>query len=213
MMKFYDIEQNSEEWFQLKAGKVSGSKIKDVMAGCKDINTCRTASWGEGAKKYAIKIALERITGEYIGDGYSNGHMDRGHEDEPIARELYEELNFCTVTNGGFFDNGTSGCSPDGLVGEKGRIEIKSELPHLFYMTKKQNRAPLDKRWQIPFNLKESNGDWIDCIDYCRQYPEGKRIFVKRFTVAECKTDFQMIDIRLALFEKYVSEIIKTIKA
>ena len=94
--KFIDVNQNSDEWFKLRAGMLTSSKLGVIMANF-------GKSFGEPAKKYAVQIASEQITGDPISSGYSNEHMDRGHQQEPIARMLYEEQSFCDVGNGGFF--------------------------------------------------------------------------------------------------------------
>jgi hypothetical protein len=120
-MTFIDIDQNTDEWLILRCGKVTGSGVAKVMAN-------DGAAFGQPAKDYAVQIALERLTGIPQGSNYSNAHMERGHEEEPLARVAYEDEFFCDVDNGGFFDCGDTGCSPDGLVGENGLIEIKSHI-------------------------------------------------------------------------------------
>lgn len=81
MFEFIDVEQNSNEWFELRAGKLTSSKLGIVMANY-------GKALGEPAKKYAVNIAIEQITGEPIASTFTNAHMERGHEQEPIAREL-----------------------------------------------------------------------------------------------------------------------------
>ncbi len=125
-MLWINIEQNTDEWFALRAGKVTGSAVSKVMSHFGN-------PFGEPAKKYAVDIAVEQLTGIPVESGYSNAHMERGHEEEPIARSRYEEEYFYEVTNGGFFDNGTTGVSPDGLVSLDGMIEIKSAIPSIHY--------------------------------------------------------------------------------
>ena len=121
MLEFIDVQQNTDDWFSLRAGKLTSSKLGVVMANY-------GKSFGEPAKKYAVNIAIEQITGEPIPSTYTNEHMQRGHEQEPLARMLYEEEYFCDVTNGGFFGSKFIGCSPDGLVSDSGLIEIKSVI-------------------------------------------------------------------------------------
>ena len=94
--KFVDVEQNSDEWFSLRGGKLTSSKLGTIMANY-------GKAFGEPAKKYAVNIAIEQITGNPISSDYSNDHMERGHEQEPVARMLYEQETFCNVTNGGFW--------------------------------------------------------------------------------------------------------------
>src|SRR3546814_18621034 len=86
------------------------------------------AKVGDPAIRYALQIALERVTGRKAEHSFTNDHMERGHEEEPIARLRYEELHFVDVTNGGFFDCGAWGDSPDGLVAGDGVLESKSVI-------------------------------------------------------------------------------------
>ena len=94
-MQWHDIDQNSDEWFLLRAGKVTASNLNKVMANY-------GKSFGEPAKKYAVDIAVQQLTGSTSGGGYSNEHMDRGHEEEPRAMMAYEAEYFLNLYNGGF---------------------------------------------------------------------------------------------------------------
>ena len=117
-MIFHDVEQNTDAWMALRVGKATASNFGTFMAN-------DGKAFGEPAKAYALQIALERITGRKAEFSFSNEHTERGHEQEPIARMLYEEENFIDVSNGGLFCCDDYGDSPDGLIGENGVIEIK----------------------------------------------------------------------------------------
>ena len=196
---FHDINQNIDEWLELRAGHLTGSAVSKVMAN-------DGKAFGDPAKKLAVDIALEQITGKSISSGYSNDHMERGHEQEPIARQLYESLYFCDVDNGGFFDNGFTGCSPDGVV-SNGLIEIKSVIPSVHYKRIKNGGFDSAYRWQIMFNLKESGKDWIDFISYCANFTEDKQLYVHRILASEQQEDFDKMDKRIADFQSLVYEV------
>lgn len=199
MFKFHDVDQNSDEWFALRAGRLTSSKLGTVMAKYGQ-------AFGEPAKKYAVNIAIEQITGQPIASTYTNDHMERGHEQEPIARMLYEEENFTDVTNGGFFGSEFIGCSPDGLVDDNGVIEIKSVIGSVHFANiKRQNVDPAYK-WQCIGNLKFTGREWIDFISYCADFPEDKQLFVKRLHVDQLTEEFEMIDIRIGEFKTLVDE-------
>lgn len=193
MFNFHDVDQNSDEWYEMRAGLITSSKLGTIMANY-------GKSFGEPAKKYAVNIAIEQITGKAISSGYSNEHMERGHEQEPIARMLYEQENFCDVTNGGFFENGDIGCSPDGLVGDDGVVEIKSVIASTQYATVKRQKLDPAYKWQCIGNLKFTGRDWIDYISYCADFPEDKQLFIHRINKADCEEDFKMIDSRVKEF-------------
>jgi len=202
---FHNIDQNTDDWLELRSGKVTGSAIAKIMANF-------GKAFGEPAKKYAVDVAVERLKGSRIaGDRYNNVHMEAGHAEEPIARMLYEDNYFCDVSNGGFFDNGNTGCSPDGLVGDTGMVEIKSVIPSVHYSAIKSGSYDSKYRWQLMFNLKETGREWIDYISYCEQFVEDKRLAVTRVLAAESAEYFDKIDQRLEEFENMVQDITNNI--
>ena len=176
-MKWYDIEQNSPEWEELRAGRLTASNFALIMAN-------QPKAFSDAAKRLAVQIAFERINGHsmraHYGDGYSNADMERGHIEEPAARSLYETETFCTVRNGGFFCNDYIGCSPDGLVGTDGGIEIKSVLPQTHAATKRRGSFDPAYRWQILGNLAHTGRDWWDFVSYCSFAPEPHRLLIYR---------------------------------
>ena len=197
---FHDIEQNTDEWLDLRMGKLTGSNISKVMANY-------GKAFGDPAKKLAITIAREQITGKRsLAESYSNAHMTRGHEQEPFARALYEEQYFVDVSNGGFFDGGNTGCSPDGLVYEPGLIEIKSVVDHVHYANIKRANIDPTYKWQIMFNLMETKREWIDSISYCADFPEQTRLYVHRVYKNDCLEEFGMMAHRITEFFKLVDE-------
>lgn len=205
-MKFHNIEQNTDEWLDLRIGKLTGSGVAKIMAKC-------GSAFGEPAKKYAVQLAIEQLTGKRsMSSGYSNEHTERGHEQEPIARALYEEAHFVDVSNGGFFDCGSAGCSPDGLVGDDGMIEIKSVISHIHYANIKRGGIDPAYKWQIYFNLLMTERKWIDFVSYCADFPSETQLYVHRVKADDCDTEFKMINERAAEFSELVEEIKQTIQ-
>ena len=199
MFKFIDIEQNTDEWFALRSGLLTSSKLGLVMANGSN-------AFGDPAKKYAINIAIEQITGKPIPSAFTNDHMLRGHEQEPIARALYEQQTFTDVSNGGFFKSDFIGCSPDGLVSDSGVIEIKSVIASTHYANVKRNGIDPAYKWQCIGNLKFTGADWLDFVSYCADYPEGMQLFINRIYPADFVEEFAMLDRRIREFEKLVIE-------
>ena len=199
-----DVEQASDEWLDLRAGKVTGSAMSKIMANY-------GKAFGEPAKALAVEIAVVELGGRPDYDSYTNSHMERGVEEEPIARSLYEETYFVSVTNGGFYDSGKTGCSPDGLVSPDGMIEIKSGIKAVHYARVKRGSMDPAYKWQVSFNLKEARKthpekEWIDFISYCSTYPDGKKLWVFRQTAEDLKEDFAMMDARLEQFFELVAQ-------
>jgi putative phage-type endonuclease len=201
---WHDVTQANEEWFNLRLGKLTASKFSEVMANY-------PKNFGEPAKKYALSLALETLTSKRQ-DSYSNGYMLRGIELEPVARELYQEHTFLEVTNGGFFDCGGFGASPDGLVGDNGIIEIKSVIASTHYATLTRSKFDPAYKWQIALQLYCSDREWCDFISYCPEFPEHKQLLIYRVTRDYFDKDFKYMAIRINDFLNLVSEIISDIK-
>jgi len=196
---FIDIDQNSDEWFDLRAGKLTGSAAGKIMANY-------GKAFGNPAHALAVQIALEQITGNTISSNYTNAHMDRGHEQEPIARAEYERTYFCDVLNGGFFDNDKTGVSVDGRVLPDGIVEIKSHIPSVHFVNVKRGEFNPDYKWQYYFNLKETGAEWIDTISFCADFPEGNRICVYRIWAKDSEEEFKQIESRTAEFFELVGD-------
>lgn len=204
-MQWHDIQQNTPEWFDLRKGKVTGSGLCKVMAN-------EGKAFGDPAKRYALQLALERVTGKVQENGYSNAHMERGHEQEPLARRLYEETYFCNVGNGGFFEDGNTGSSPDGLVGSPGMIEIKSVIAGVHYANIKRGGIDPAYKWQCYGSLKITRREWLDFVSFCSEFPEGKQLYVHRIFAKDCADYYARIDSRVCEFEFLVRDIIKDLQ-
>jgi len=194
--KHHSILQNTDDWFRLRLKKSTSSNFDKICANM-------GKAFGNPAIKYAQKKALERVTGILDDtDSFSNKYTDRGDELEPIARELYEEETFNSVENGGFFEFGNLGDSPDGLVGLKGCIEIKCVIPNTHWERIKKDDYDKSYKGQIQGHLYVGGREWCDFVSYCPEFPEGKRIFIKRVFVDE---DYQKLMIeRLQEFEEKI---------
>jgi len=197
---FHDIQQNTDEWLALRLGKITGSAVSKAMAHF-------GKAFGEPAKQYAVNIAIEQITGKSASSGgYSNAHMERGHEEEPLARAAYEDLFFYDVDNGGFFEVDDQGCSPDGLVGLDGLVEIKSAISSVHYKRISSGKFDPQYRWQYAYNLLMTGRDWIDFVSYCSTYPEHSQLYVVRTTKEEFSKEFDMLNERIPEFKALIAE-------
>ncbi len=196
---WHDVKQNTDEWYALRAGKITASGLNKVMANF-------GKPFGEPAKGYAIEIAINQISGCVQESTYSNSHMDRGHIEEPLARIAYEEEYFCDVTNGGFFCDGATGTSPDGLVGDEGVIEIKSAIPSVHFARIAKQSFDATYRWQLVGHLKFTGREWVDFISYCSAFPDDKKLYVFRVTSDDFKKEFELVDERIGEFMDLVEK-------
>jgi len=202
---WHDIEQNTDDWLDLRSGKVTGSAIAKVMANY-------GKAFGKPAQDLAATIAVEQLTGQRQGlNGYSNSHMERGHIEEPIARALYEDTYFIEVGKGGFYDNGNTGCSPDGRVADDGLVEIKSGIISVHYNRIKSGSFDSAYKWQLLFNMQESNRVWIDFISFCSDFPDASKLYTYRLHYEDFESEFKMMKARLNDFYSLVKDIKKTI--
>ncbi len=197
--EFIDVEQNTDEWLELRAGRLTSSKLGTIMAN-------HGKAFGEPAKKYAVNIAIEQITGKPIPSTYSNAHMERGHEQEPVAGAMYEDELFCEVSNGGFFCTDFVGCSPDGLVSNNGAIEIKSVIAPVHFANIKRQALDPAYKWQCIGNLKFTAREWLDFVSYCSEFPTDKQLFTHRIEPDKLTSEFNMIDDRIGEFKILVDQ-------
>ena len=119
MRIIHDIQQGSEEWLQLRLGKVTASRMKDVMT------NGRGGAPSKTAESYMIELAIEAVTGKSL-PFFENDAMRHGTATEPQARAMYELISGNEVTEVAFIEHDDFvGVSPDGLVGLNGGLEIK----------------------------------------------------------------------------------------
>lgn len=165
-MRIYDdIEQGTEEWFQVRKGIPTASMFAEVMR--------KPGPRGGIAKTrqtYLYKLAGEVLTGEPM-PHYTNPDMDRGHEREDESRKLYAMLNDVEPEQVGFIVNGNCGASPDALIGEDGLWENKDALPHIQIARLKDGKLPPEHIAQCQGQLMVAQRQWLDFMSYCRGLP------------------------------------------
>jgi hypothetical protein len=196
---FHDVEQNSPEWDELRLGRAGSSGASKYMAHY-------GKAFGEPAKDYALKLALERVNGRAAGYSFKNDDMERGHEQEPIAKMLYEEQNFVDVLNGGYFDCGEYGDSPDGLVGADGVLEIKCVVATTHKATIRRGGPDPAYKWQLISHIDCTGRDWVDFVSYCGDYPEWEQLVVYRVYRRDVQEQLAQLAERRAQFLELVRE-------
>lgn len=169
MIEIIDCEQGSDEWLQARLGIPTASEFATVLA------NGRGGAPSKTRRTYMLKLIGERMTGEPM-DRFSNGHMERGHEMEADAANLYAFMHDVEPVEVGFIRNGERGCSPDRLVGNDGVAEIKSKLPHLQLDVLLRDELPAEHKPQVQGEIWLSERDWCDFVSY---WP-GLPLFVKR---------------------------------
>jgi putative phage-type endonuclease len=169
------MEQRTDDWFTARLGKVTASKIADVMA---------TTKTGPSAsrKNYMAQLLTERLTGQKA-DSYSNAAMQWGVDTEPQARAMYELETGRDVVEVGFIDHpviAMSGASPDGLVGEAGLVEIK--CPNTATHIETLRGAAIDKKYvlQTQWQMACTGRQWCDFVSFDPRLPSAMQLYVAR---------------------------------
>jgi len=169
------VQQGTPEWHQLRAGKVTASRVADILAKTK---TGPSAS----RQNYLIELALQRITNT-IEESYTSQAMQDGVDREGQARVLYEVTTKQFVDQAAFIDHFTIvgfGCSPDGLVNTKGLCEIKCRGNAGHWEVIKSGEIP-KKYWiQQQAQLSCTGREWNDYVGYNPNFPERSQLFIKR---------------------------------
>jgi putative phage-type endonuclease len=197
------MEQRSEEWFQARLGKVTASRVADVLAKIKS---------GESASRrnYKIQLVSERLTGEKQ-ETYVNQAMQDGIDREFYARERYVQ-QFGEVEEVGFVKHPTleAGASPDGMVGDDGIIEIKCPMGSTHTETLMTQDVPSKYVPQIQFQLLVTGRKWCDFVSYNPMFPEHLQVFVKR---VEADPVYQKeLESEVKQFLKEVDDVINKLK-
>ena len=169
------IEQGTQEWLMERCGKVTASKIADLMATTK-------SGFAASRANYAAQLIAERLTG-CVAPSFTNAAMIHGTETEPEARRAYEFFVDCDVQQVGFMPHPTikmAGASPDGLVGDNGLLELKCPNTATHIETLLSGSIPDKYIKQMMFQMACTGRQWCDFASYDNRLPERMRLFVKR---------------------------------
>lgn len=184
------MEQRSEEWFAVRLGKATASRIADI------VGRTKTGGYASGRANYKAQLVRERLLG-VPEEGYTNAAMQWGIDKEPEARRAYEFHADCDVSEIGFIDHPSiamAGCSPDGLIGEFGMVELKCPIPATHQDILLGKSFPDKYVKQALWQLACSGRQYCDLVSYDPRWPEAMRLFVQRVerddeAIAELEND------------------------
>jgi putative phage-type endonuclease len=201
-----DLEQGSPEWLAARVGRVTASRIPDVMAKGKG---------GEAQTRlnYKWQLVAEIMTGQSQEDRFFSQAMAWGVEQEPFARAAYEIQTGGLVENVGLVAHPSiprCAASPDGLVGLDGLLEIKCpKTPtHLEYMEK--GAIPGNYQLQMLWQMTCTGRQWVDFATFDPRLPEELQLFVMRFPLDQPRID--AIEAEVQKFWNEIDEIIETLR-
>lgn len=196
-MKILELTQGSDAWIRARAGKVTASRIADVMA---KIKTGESAS----RRDYKAQIVAEILTGTPQENGFKSAEMQWGNDQEPFARAAYEIATGAMVDQVGLvlhpsIERGAA--SPDGLVGLDGLVEIKcpKTATHLQYLV--DGKVPTHYQPQMLWQMACTERDWCDFASFDPRLPEHLQLFVRRFSRDQTRIDEIESEVRAFLAE------------
>lgn len=203
--KVVPVAQGTPAWKMLRVGKVTASRVGDVMAWKKDKS--ETAA----RRDYRMQVITEMLTGFPTEYGFETSDMRWGIDHEPHARIIYGDIYQTHVEQVPFLQHPSieqAGASPDGLIGKKGMLEVKCprSFTHLNYIL--ENVVPADyipqMTWQLACDPKR---EWVDFMSFDPRMPEALRVFVKRFYRKDADIASAEVEVK-----KFIDECLALIK-
>lgn len=169
------MEQRTDEWFAARLGKVTGSRVSDVMSKTKSGYSATRAN-------YMAQLICERLTGVKA-ESFTSAAMEWGVEQEPFAVAAYEAQAGVFVESVGFIEHPTialAGASPDGLVSADGLVEIKcpNSATHIDTLL----NGDVDGKYikQMQWQMACTGRQWCDFVSFDPRLPGNLQLFVKR---------------------------------
>lgn len=169
------MEQRTEDWFAARLGKVTASRVADVIAKTK-------TGYSASRDNYMAQLVVERLTNTQA-ESFTNAAMQWGTDQEPFARAAYEVATGVMVEETGLVDHPTipmAGASPDGLVGEDGLVEIKCPNTATHIDTLLTQTVPAKYITQMQFQMACTGRQWCDFASFDPRMPQKAQLFVKR---------------------------------
>lgn len=168
--------QESQDWLYARAGKFTASRAGDLMARTK-------TGWGASRGALLTLLAVERLTGQPV-ETYQNDAMRRGTELEGEARDAYSFHTGNAVEECGFILHTglpNTGCSPDGLIGSNGLVELKCPANMAKHLDALRYGAHAQEyRWQLQHQMLVTGTHWVDAVSYDPRFPEHLQLAIVR---------------------------------
>ena len=190
------IEQGTNEWHLLRLGKVTASRITDVLSKGKSGESA-------GRKNYRMELVVQRLTG-LPGESFTSAAMEHGVLTEPKARFAYEAEKQQFVEQVAFVDHPSIewfGCSPDGLVND-GLIEIKCGNSSTAVEYLMDAKPPTKYIPQMQCQMAVTGRQWCDFVSFDPRLPDDLQLFVVRLERDEDYIKAMEVEV-----QKFLSEV------
>lgn len=199
--------QGSAEWFQIRAGSLTGSRIYEACAKTKERTTKKgkitPGRYYEARSDLLMEKLIERLTGQpaqhFVTDAMQWGTMYEGE-----ARSVYETRKGVLVQDCAYFKHPSiahSGASPDGIVGKEGVIEIKCPTTKVHLETVLTGEIPQEHIYQMAWEIESAGVQWCDFISYDPRLPGNLAFFCKRYYPAPDFLDALRVEVKQFLSE------------
>ena len=169
-LQVFNCDQGSAEWYLARLGVPTMSEAATISA----------RPGPKGGVPVTRRTYMRKLAGEIVTqtpmERFTNGAMERGHEQEPEARALYAMVADVEPVQVGFLKRGRIGCSPDSLIGDDGMLEIKTKAAHLQIEVLETDEVPAEHIAQLQGQLMVAGRRWVDFVSYCPGLPP----FIKR---------------------------------
>lgn len=172
MATILQAEQGSEEWLQARVGLATASRFADIISKTR-------SGYSASRKNYMAELVVEILTGNNT-EMFTSSAMQWGTDTEPVARLQYLLMtgNEVEETSLWLHDTLPVGASPDGLVNDKGTIEIKCPNTATHIETLQSKKVPPQYYAQIQGQLWMTDRDWCDFVSFDPRLPENAQIIV-----------------------------------
>lgn len=194
-----ELIQGSEEWLKIRLGKVTASRVSDVIAKTK-------SGYSASRANYMAELIAERLTGE-AAPRFTNAAMEWGTANEDEARNAYCFMRNCDVTQVGFVHHPAitmAGASPDGMVGDDGLLEIKCPNTSTHIDVFMADQVPSKYIPQMQWQMACTGRAWCDFVSYDPRMPAHLRLY---------KTRVERDDALIASIEKEVTAFLSELEA
>ncbi len=168
--------QGSELWRQERCGHLTASRFADAIAALK------SGAPSETRIRYLQEIVAERISGRPI-DRYVSAAMAYGTENEFHALSAYAKRNGVEVEHIGFIqhmDLAYVGCSPDGLIGHDGLVEVKCPFEPANHIATWMNGMPEKHKAQVQGQMWVTQRKWCDFVSFDPRNEPPYDLFIQR---------------------------------
>ena len=199
--------QEGDDWMLARVGAFTASRAADLMA--------KTKSGPSASRGNLLTLlAVERLTGQPV-ETYSNAAMQRGIELEAEARDAYSFQTGQAVREVGYVPHPSverAGCSPDGLCGDSGLVEIKCPSSMAKHLEALRTGAHAQEyAWQLQHQLWVTGRGWVDAVSYDPRFPDGLQLAIKR--VARDEEAIILLETSVKIADREVDAMVRELEA